>query len=142
MRTSILQVVTPELAQVATGLTAVEVQSMVTEAERLGMLGRRPNRRSTDQRYHPLVREFLEDRLRREIGDAGVDELHVAVARWAEPTDWQTAAHHFAASAAMAGPAASPRVPPGDDRRVGAFALRRSSSRAIPDRTTSPRQSK
>src|SRR4029079_17877527 len=35
MRTAILQRVTPELAQVATGLSAIEVQSMVTEAERL-----------------------------------------------------------------------------------------------------------
>ena len=99
MRTSILQRVTPELAQVATGLTAIEVQSMITEAERLGMLGRRANRRSPEQRYHPLVREFLEDRLRREVGTAGVNDLHVAVARWAEPSDWQTAAHHYASAA-------------------------------------------
>jgi ATP/maltotriose-dependent transcriptional regulator MalT/DNA-binding SARP family transcriptional activator len=98
MRTAILQRVTPELAQDATGLSAIEVQSMVTEAERLGMLGRRANRRSTEQRYHPLVREFLEDRLGRELGPAGVDELHVTVARWAEPSDWRTAAHHFSAS--------------------------------------------
>ena len=98
MRTSILQRVTPELAQVATGLNATEVQSMVSDAERLGMLGRRANRRASDQRYHPLVREFLEDRLRREIGDAGVDDLHLTIARWAEPCDWRTAAHHYAAS--------------------------------------------
>ena len=98
MRTSVLQVVTPELAQVATGLEAVEVQSLMLESERLGLLGRRPNRRSTAQRYHPLVREFLEERLLREIGAAGVDELHVAVARWAETTDWRTAAHHFASA--------------------------------------------
>ena len=98
MQTSILQRVTPELAQVATGLAAVEVQSMVTEAERLGMLGRRAKGRSTEQRYHPLVREFLEDRLRREVGALGVDELHLAVARWAEPTDWRTAAHHYSVS--------------------------------------------
>lgn len=98
MRTSILQRVTPELAQVATGLGATEVQSMVTEAERLGLLGRRPRRRSAEQRYHPLVREFLEDRLRREVGSTGVDELHVTVARWAEPTDWRTAAHHYSAA--------------------------------------------
>jgi ATP/maltotriose-dependent transcriptional regulator MalT/DNA-binding SARP family transcriptional activator len=98
MRTAILQRVTPELAQVATGLSAVEVQSMVTEAERLGMLGRRANRRSTEQRYHPLVREFLEDRLGRELGAEGVNDLHVTVARWAEPSDWRTAAHHYAVS--------------------------------------------
>jgi len=96
MRTSIVQRVTPELAQVATGMTATEVKSMITDAERLGMLGRRANRRSSDQRFHPLVREFLEDRLRREIGDSGVDDLHVAVATWADPSDWQTAAHHYA----------------------------------------------
>lgn len=98
MRTSILQRVTPELAQVASGMTATEVQALVTEAERLGMLGRRASRRSTEQRYHPLVREFLEERLRREVGLEGIDELHLAVARWAETTDWQTAAHHYAAA--------------------------------------------
>ena len=98
MRTSILQRVTPELAQIATGLDAIEVQSMVGEAERLGMLGRRGKGRASEQRYHPLVREFLEDRLRREVGQPGVDELHLTVARWAEPTDWRTAAHHYAIS--------------------------------------------
>jgi DNA-binding SARP family transcriptional activator len=98
MRTSVLQVVTPELAQVATNLDAIEVQSLILESERLGLLGRRPNRRSTAQRYHPLVREFLEERLRRDVGGAGVDELHIAVARWAESTDWRTAAHHFASA--------------------------------------------
>src|SRR5215212_2429995 len=98
MRTSILQRVTPELAQVATGLDAVEVESMITEAERLGLLGRRAKRRSAEQRYHPLVREFLEDRLRRDVGPSGVETLHVAVATWAEPSDWRTASHHYAAS--------------------------------------------
>ncbi|MFL5778859.1 MAG: AAA family ATPase, partial [Chloroflexota bacterium] len=54
MRISILQRVTPELAQIASGVDAVEVQSMITEAERLGLLGRRAKRRSAEQRYHPL----------------------------------------------------------------------------------------
>jgi ATP/maltotriose-dependent transcriptional regulator MalT/DNA-binding SARP family transcriptional activator len=98
MRTSILQLVTPELAQVATGLAAIEVQSLLTESERLGMLGRRTERRASGQRYHPLVRELLEARLGRELGDDGVADLHVVVARWAEPSDWRTAAYHFAAA--------------------------------------------
>src|SRR5690349_12537562 len=98
MRTSILQTVTPELVQVATGLGAVEVQSLILESERLGLLGRRPSRRSTAQQYHPLVREFLEERLRRLLGATGVEELHLGVARWSEPSDWRTAAHHFAAA--------------------------------------------
>ena len=89
---------TPELAQVATGLAAVEVQSLILESERLGLLGRRPNRRLTAQRYHPLVREFLEDRLRREVGPKGIEELHIRVARWAESTDWRTAAHHYSSA--------------------------------------------
>ena len=70
---------------------------MLTEAERLGMLGRRTQRGSSGQRYHPLVREFLESRLRRDFGLDGVDELHLTVAQWAEPSDWRTSAHHFAA---------------------------------------------
>src|SRR5262249_39467898 len=98
MRTSLLQRVTPELAQIATSLDANEVQSMISDAERLGLLGRRAKRRSSEQRYHPLVREFLEDRLRREIGPTGIDELHVTVARWAEPSDWRTAAYHYSAA--------------------------------------------
>ena len=98
MRTSILQRVTPELAQVASGLSSVEVQSMIGDAERLGMLGRRASRRSPEQRYHPLVREFLEERLLRDLGTVGVDALHVAVAEWAETSDWRTAAHHYASA--------------------------------------------
>ena len=97
MRTSILQRVTSELAQVASALSSIEVQSMMTDAERLGMLGRR-GRRSPEQRYHPLVREFLEERLRRAVGEAGLAELHIRVANWAESSDWRTAAHHFAAA--------------------------------------------
>jgi ATP/maltotriose-dependent transcriptional regulator MalT/DNA-binding SARP family transcriptional activator len=98
MRTSVLQRVTPELAQVASGLSAVEVQSMIGDAERLGMLGRRASRRSPEQRYHPLVREFLEERLVRDVGAPGVDSLHIAVAEWAETSDWRTAAHHYASA--------------------------------------------
>ncbi len=98
MRTSILQRVTPELAQVASGLSSMEVQSMIGDAERLGMLGRRASRRSPEQRYHPLVREFLEERLLRDLGPGGVDALHVAVAEWAETSDWRTSAHHYASA--------------------------------------------
>jgi ATP/maltotriose-dependent transcriptional regulator MalT len=82
---------------VATGLAAIEVQSLLTESERLGLLGRRTERRASGQRYHPLVREFLESRLVRDIGRDAVNELHRAIARWAEPYDWKTAAYHYAA---------------------------------------------
>lgn len=103
MQTSILQRVTPELAQVATGMSAIEVQSMMSEAERLGMLGRRSNRRSATQGYHPLVREFLEERLRAAVGTQGEAALHLQVARWAEHSDWHSAAFHYAAAADWVG---------------------------------------
>ena len=41
MRTSLLQIVTPELAQVATGLDPDDVATLTPVAERIGLLGRR-----------------------------------------------------------------------------------------------------
>ena len=72
MRTSILQVVTPELAAVVAGLDAAETARLTAAAERLTLLTR-PSRASRGrQRYHPLVREFLEARLRSTIGPEAV----------------------------------------------------------------------
>ncbi len=69
MRTSILQVVTPDLAGVATRLGAVEVSRLTAAAERVTLLGRRARGPRTELRYHPLVREFLEARLQRDFGE-------------------------------------------------------------------------
>jgi DNA-binding SARP family transcriptional activator len=97
MRTSILQVVDAELASVASGFDNIRSSRMIDDAERLGLLVRRGEATNHAHRYHPLVRDFLEDRLRRDEGDAAVAELHRAVARHAEGRDWRTAAHHYAA---------------------------------------------
>ncbi len=64
MRTSILQVVSADLAEVATGLDADEVGRLSAAAERLTLLTRPSRTARLAQRYHPLVREFLEARLR------------------------------------------------------------------------------
>lgn len=95
MRTSILQGVTPELAEVVTGAAASDVSRLTTAAERLTLLSRlsRPSR--GPRRYHPLVREFLEARLRSTAGGSAVSGLHRAVADVAALTDWRTAAHHY-----------------------------------------------
>ena len=64
MRTSILQIVTADLAAVVTDLDPDDVARLTGAAERLTLLTR-PSRTSRgQQRYHPLVREFLEARLR------------------------------------------------------------------------------
>jgi ATP/maltotriose-dependent transcriptional regulator MalT/DNA-binding SARP family transcriptional activator len=95
MQTSILQVVTQELAVVVTGMDAEDVVRLTVAAERLTLLGRRAGGPRTQLRYHPLVREFLESRLDRDIGSASVRALHERVGRYAERTDWRTAAHHY-----------------------------------------------
>lgn len=98
MRTSVLQGVDPEAAGVATGFDSRQVASHVAEAERLGLLSRRQATHRTGHGYHPLVREFLEARLRRDVGDAEVATLHRSVAAWAESRDWAAACYHYAAA--------------------------------------------
>ncbi|HEV7604621.1 MAG TPA: hypothetical protein VGO15_06610, partial [Candidatus Limnocylindrales bacterium] len=95
MRTSILQVVAADLAAVVTGLDPAEVARLGAAAERLTLLTR-PSRASRGpQRYHPLVREFLEGRLRSTLTNEAVAALHRSVANAARPDDWRVAAHHF-----------------------------------------------
>ena len=96
MRTSILQVVTPELAGIVTGLPAPEVRRLTTLAERYSLLSRRGSVQRDHLRYHPLVRDFLEDRLERESGGrAAINALHRTVAEAAETSDWRTACYHY-----------------------------------------------
>ena len=98
MRVSILQVVEPELAILVTGAGEDELREHMEAGERAGLLGRRGETTRRAHRYHPLVRDFLVERLTREIGPGGVRELHRSVARWADGYDWHLAAHHYAAA--------------------------------------------
>jgi DNA-binding SARP family transcriptional activator len=95
MRTSILQTLSAELAAVVVDIDATEVTRLTTAAERLTLLTR-PTRSSQGlQRYHPLVREFLEARLRLTIGESEVAALHRRTAAAAASIDWRVAAHHY-----------------------------------------------
>jgi DNA-binding SARP family transcriptional activator len=95
MRTSILQTVTPELAVIVAGSDAAQVSRLTVAAERLTLLTR-PSRMSRGpQRYHPLVRGFLEARLHAMEGEAAVATLHRKAADSAAGTDWRVAAHHY-----------------------------------------------
>jgi ATP/maltotriose-dependent transcriptional regulator MalT/DNA-binding SARP family transcriptional activator len=96
MRTSILAELDVETAALASGVDNRTAERHVEEAARAGLLPRTDDR--APARYHPLVRTFLEDRLRREIGDAGVADLHRAVARYGETRDWKLAVLHYAAA--------------------------------------------
>lgn len=102
MRTSILQVVDPELTTVVTGEPPARARSLITASEGLGLLTRRGALTRFSQRYHPLVRDFLEARLRRQVGDEQVAELHRAVARFGEPRSWRLAAYHYSAAGDVA----------------------------------------
>ena len=95
METSILQVVTPELAEVVSGRNAVDVGRLTAAAERLTLLSRLSGGPRTHQRYHPLVREFLEARFRASDGAAAVADLHRRTAKAAAASDWRIAAYHY-----------------------------------------------
>ena len=85
----------PDLAAVATDLETSEVARLTAAAERLTLLSR-PSRASRGrQRFHPLVREFLEARLRLSTTDHAVSALHLRVAEAASAIDWRVAAHHY-----------------------------------------------
>ena len=95
MRTSILQVVTADLAGVVTGLDSIDVARLSAAAERLTLLTRPSRTSRLAQRYHPLVREFLEGRLRSMLPAAAIAELHRRVADAAAALDWRVAAYHY-----------------------------------------------
>ena len=98
MRTSLLQSVYPKLAAVIGEVDDLDAGRQVAETERIGLLSRRSDAHGGGRRYHPLVQEFLEARLRRDFGDEEVIRLHRLIAHFAQDSDWRLAAHHFAAA--------------------------------------------
>jgi len=98
MRTALLQSVYPKLAAMVSEINDMDAGRQVAEAERLGLLNRRSDAHAGGRQYHPLVQEFLEARLRREVGDEEIIRLHRLIARHAATSDWRLAAHHFAAA--------------------------------------------
>lgn len=97
MRTSILQQVDVELAALVADVDAASAHRLLDSAETLGLLSGRASKGDM-ARYHPLVRDFLEARLRRDEGEALATALHLRVARHAEGRNWRLAAYHYDAS--------------------------------------------
>ena len=98
MRAALLQSVYPKLAAVVGEVDDLDAGRLVAETERIGLLSRRSDAHAGGRRYHPLVQQFLEARLRREVGDDEVLRLHRLIANYAAQIDWRLAAHHFAAA--------------------------------------------
>lgn len=94
MRTSLLESVDESLAALPTGLSRDEASVRILQLERVGLLGRRGDA-ARGLRFHPLVRDFLQQRLLRSVGADEVRRTHLIIARGAEG-DWKLAAHHFA----------------------------------------------
>src|SRR5688572_27249184 len=98
MRTSILDTVDLVLGPVAADVTEEQARSLIEEGERHGLFGRGGPHTRHVARAHPLVRDFLLDRLTRSLGESGVRDIHLRVAKAAESVDWQVASRHYIAS--------------------------------------------
>lgn len=98
MRTSVLDNVDPRLGSVAASVSTSVARDEIQEGVRHGLLGKSGQGERDRVRAHPLVRDFLRDRLERAIGQDGVNEIHLRVAQAAEPTDWRMAGSHYLAA--------------------------------------------
>ena len=98
MRTSVLGIIEPHLAGVAAGISPARARRAIKEGELLGLFSRTGPSTRDHVRAHPLVRDFLQARLRRSIGKDAVLAIHRAVAAAAESTDWRIAGHHYVAA--------------------------------------------
>ncbi|HYK94642.1 MAG TPA: BTAD domain-containing putative transcriptional regulator [Candidatus Dormibacteraeota bacterium] len=98
MRTSLLETVDLVLGTVAAEVDEDAARSLIEDGERQGLFGKRgPNTRHV-VRAHPLVRDFLQARLARSVGEDGVRAIHLRIARAAETVDWRISGRHYLAS--------------------------------------------
>ncbi|MEP6680169.1 MAG: BTAD domain-containing putative transcriptional regulator [Chloroflexota bacterium] len=92
LSTSILQQITPDLAERLAGVH--EGARRLLELERSGLFTYRLD--EARYRYHGLFRDFLERRLRMERSEAEVLGLHIHAASYFETTErWPEAIHHY-----------------------------------------------
>jgi DNA-binding SARP family transcriptional activator len=97
MKTSLLQTVTVGGAAAITGEPPDQASAQIEQSERLGLLSKQGTA-ARGYRYHPLVREFLEARLRATVGPSGIRTLHKTAGSWATDSDWRAACYHYEAA--------------------------------------------
>ncbi len=92
--TSILQQITPELAERMTGVR--DGSYLLADLEQRGLFTNRLGDEEERYRYHGLFRDFLERRLVSERSEAEVVGLHIHAASYFETTfQWPQAIHHY-----------------------------------------------
>jgi len=97
-RCALLAAVTPRLAAAAALVDEGAARAQMDALEVHGLLSRRGRGAAAARLFHPLVRDFLVHRLTDELGEEGTVEVHLRIARAAEPDDWAVAADHYAAA--------------------------------------------
>jgi DNA-binding SARP family transcriptional activator len=97
LRLAILEEIDGSSAAVASQLDTATAAGLLSEAQAIGLLSRGAGVVPT-WRLHPLVREYLLERLESEIGRRGMVELHRILASTLEPKSWRLAARHWAAA--------------------------------------------
>lgn len=97
MRTSLLETVDLTLGPVAADVDEETARSLIEAGERHGLFGKGGPRSRHVVRAHPLVRDFLQARLIRAVGEHGAREIHLRVARAAEVTNWRVSTRHYLA---------------------------------------------
>ena len=92
--TSILQQITPDLAERMTGVR--DGSRQLEDLEQRGLFTNRLGDDEERYRYHGLFRDFLERRLAAERSDSEVVGLHIHAASYYETTlQWPQAIHHY-----------------------------------------------
>ena len=92
--TSILQQITPELAERLSGVR--DGSLLLADLEQRGLFTNRLDVDENRYRYHGLFRDFLERRLGAERSDPEVIGLHIHAASYYETTlQWPEAIHHY-----------------------------------------------
>ncbi len=131
-RVALLDSVTPDLAAAAADVDPAEVGSLLEQAEASGLLPRQARANGRTTALHPLVRSFLEARLRDEVGDTGVRAIHARIARAAPPRAWQVAARHHGAAGDLDAVATTLDAAIGDILGQGAYRLADNLAGALP----------
>ena len=98
MRTSLLETVDLVLGPVAAGVSMDETRAFIEQGERRGLFGKGGTPSAPVSRAHPLVRDFLQARLHRALGEQGKRDIHLVVAKAAEGNDWRSASQHYIAA--------------------------------------------
>ena len=94
IRVSILPTFDQSVAAVAAQTTKAEAGRLLRASERSGLLQRGPSGRG-QFRFHPLMRDFLVNRLTQEVSESEIGRTHLLVADATRTTSWRQSVYHL-----------------------------------------------